>query len=268
LQRQIGAQLGVLNDALAMPPEERDEKATRELQAAIDTLRQQRTVARRNIERRFPEYADLIDPKSLTLDELRKALRPDEALVSFYLGNFNSFVWVVPKQGPIAFAANRIGAKAIEQKVRELRKALEPEASTIADIPPFDLKLANELYALLLQPVDQAWKPAKHLIVVTNGALGLLPLSLLPTATFELKPDVEPLFANYREIPWLARTHAVTMIPSTAALRTLRQLPAASAKRDRFIGFGDPYFNAEQAAESGQQTAVVQLVDATMRGLP
>ena len=50
----------------------------------------------------------------------------------------------------------------------------------ISDIPPFDLKLASELYSLLLQPVESGWKPAKSLIVVTNGALGLLPLSLLP----------------------------------------------------------------------------------------
>ncbi len=268
LQKQIGAQLGVLNNALAMAPEEREEQAVRELQVSIDKLRAERAAARRNIQRRFPEYANLVDPKPPTVDELRAALGPDEALVSLYLGAFNSFIWVVPKQGPVAFAAQRISAKAIEEKVRELRKALEPEASTIADIPQFDLKLAYELYTLLLQPVEPAWKPAKHLVVVTNGALGLLPLSLLPTAAFEPKANLEPAFANYRDVPWLARTHAVTMVPSTAALRTLRQLPAGSTKREKFIGFGDPYFNTEQASESGQPEQVVQVADATMRGLP
>jgi hypothetical protein len=162
-----------------------------------------------------------------------------------------------------------MGAKGIDNKVRQLHKALEPEASTIADIPKFDLKLAYELYSLLLRPVEQAWRPAKHLIVVTNGALGLLPLSLPPTAPFELKADEnsELPFANYREVPWLARTHAVTMISSTAALRTLRQLPAASAKRDKFIGFGDPLFNSEQAAQNSQPEGVVQVADTGMRGL-
>ena len=116
--------------------------------------------------------------------------------------------------------------------------------------------------------MEPAWKPAKHLVVVTNGALGLLPLSLLPTAAFEPKANLEPAFANYRDVPWLARTHAVTMVPSTAALRTLRQLPAGSTKREKFIGFGDPYFNTEQASESGQPEQVVQVADATMRGLP
>src|SRR5262249_36613255 len=149
-----------------------------------------------------PDYSNLVDPKPPTIDELRAALMPDEAFVSLYFGGFNSFIWVVPKQGPVAFTVQTIGARAIEQKVRELRKALEPEANTIADIPAFDLKVAHELYTLLLQPVEQAWKPAKHLIIVTNGALGLLPLSLLPTAPVELNGNAEPAFANYREVPW------------------------------------------------------------------
>ena len=98
--------------------------------------------------------------------------------------------------------------------------------------------------------MEAGWKPAKHLIVVTPGALGLLPLSLLPTAPADLKADAEPAFSGYRGVPWLARSHAVTVVPSAAALRTLRQLPAASAKRDMLIGFGDPFFNAEQAVET------------------
>ena len=86
--------------------------------------------------------------------------------------------------------------------------------------------------------------------MVTNGALGLLPLSLLPTAPVEIKnegPNEGPMFAGYRSVPWLARTHAVTMVPSAAALRTLRALPPGKATRDKLIGFGDPVFSKEQA---------------------
>ena len=77
--------------------------------------------------------------------------------------------------------------------------------------------------------MESGWKPAKNLIVVTNGALGLLPLSLLPTAPAEVRSDDDPLFAGYRNVPWLARTHAVTMVPSAAALRTLASTAARQA---------------------------------------
>src|SRR5947209_19909821 len=94
----------------------------------------------------------------------------------------------------------------IESKIRKLREALEPQAAMISDIPPFDLKLAYEIYSQLLKPVESGWKPAKNLIVVTNGALGLLPLSLLPTAPAEVAQEDDPLFSGYRNVPWLART--------------------------------------------------------------
>ena len=63
-------------------------------------------------------------------------------------------------------------------------------------------------------------------------------------------PDAQPLFAGYRNVPWLARTHAVTVVPSASALVTLRRLPPGSPARDKLIGFGDPYFNAQEAAEA------------------
>src|SRR5947199_7200143 len=112
----------------------------------------------------------------------------------------------------------------------------------ISDIPSFDLALAYEFYSLLLKSVESGWKPAKNLIVVTNGALGLLPLSLLPTVPSAVPHGEYPLFAEYRRVPWLARTHAVTMVPSSASLRTLRQLPPGKRGRSELVAFGDPLF--------------------------
>jgi hypothetical protein len=88
----------------------------------------------------------------------------------------------VTEGGPVVFAAIKARAGDIETKVRKLREAVEPQAAIISDIPPFDLKLGYELYELLLRPVESGWRSSKSLIVATNGALGLLPLSVLPTA--------------------------------------------------------------------------------------
>jgi len=254
LAKQINAQLGALNNALSLPSEQRDETVMRAINAAIGKARGDRDKARAEISRRFPSYGDLVDPKPPTVESVRATLRKDEALLSFYFGRERSFVWAVPKESPVAFAPIGTTAGQLESKVHKLREALEPRAvRTVYDIPPFDLDLAHDLYRLLLEPVEASWKQANSLIVVTNGALGLLPLSLLPTAPTVVTERRDPWFAQYRTVPWLARTHAVTMVPSVAALRTLRQLPKGSDKREPLIGFGDPFFSAEQVAEAERQ---------------
>jgi len=253
--KQINAALGALNNMLSLPSDQRDDQAVRAINAEIEKLRADRKTAHQQISRQFPAYADLVDPKLPSVDAIRAALRPGEALLSFYFGQDASFVWAVPKDGAIAFAAVPLTALTLEAKVRTLRQALEPQVTMVSEIPPFDLTLAYGLYEALLKPVEAAWQPAKSLIVVTNGALGELPLSLLPTAPSQVDPAAKPLFAGYRNVPWLARDHSVTVVPSAAALLTLRHLPAGSPGRDKLIGFGDPYFNAQEAAEADAEIA-------------
>jgi CHAT domain-containing protein len=270
LTLQVNALLGTLNNVLALAPSERDEEGVKTLNATIEKLREERNGTRTEIARRFPSYADLVDPKPPSLEGTQEALRPDEALLSFYFGNRASFVWVVRKDGPAAFAPIGITLGNLDTIVRKLREPLEAQPPTWADYPAFDLALAHELYELLLAPLEPAWKPAKSLIVVTNGALGLLPLALLPTAPSALPPQPEELlFAGYRDVPWLARTHAVTTVPSSAALRTLRSLPPASDRREPLIGFGDPFFSLEQArAAEREEPKPTQVAAADTRGLP
>jgi CHAT domain-containing protein len=246
--------------------------------AAIEKLRAERKSARAEINKRFPSYADLVDPKPPSVDDIKAGLRPGEAMLSFYFGENGSFVWAVPKDGAVAFAEVPLKAIDLAAKVHRLRAALEPQIATVAEIPPFDLALAYELYGSLLKPVEAAWQPAKSLIVVTNGALGELPLGLLPTAPAQVDTQAKPLFAGYRDVAWLARTHAVTVVPSASALVTLRHLPPGSSTREKLIGFGDPYFNEAEAAEAEnlQPADTPQVVaandepaaDTITRGLP
>jgi CHAT domain-containing protein len=262
-EKQIGAAVATLNNLLTLAPSERDEKILRATQAEIDALQAARVRTLKEIARKFPDYGALINPPPPNAADLQKYLADDEALLSFYFGRFDSFVWVVRKGNPVQFARIKMTIGDLNDKVTRLREALEPKAAMISDIPPFDLKLASELYDNILKPVESGWKPAKSLIVVTNGALGLLPLSLLPTAPAEIVTDDDPLFSSYKKVPWLARTQAVTMVPSASALETLRKLPPGKASRKDLIGFGDPYFSKEQADEAAaKDDKPVQLASA------
>ena len=266
--KRVNAQLGMLNNVLSLPSNQRGNNAVEALEASIDKLSAERNKDRAEIAKRFPRYADLIAPKAPSVDEIKAVLKPGEALLSFYFGREKGFVWAVPKDGKVAFAAIDLTAEQLQKEVQMLRKALEPQVETVTDIPPFNLKLAYKLYSLLLKPVEAGWKPAKSLIVSTNGALGGLPLSLLPTAPATDNDGDGALFSGYRKVPWLARTHAVSMVPSAAALRTLRQIPPGSNNRVAMIGFGDPIFSKaqEQEEEKAKQTKVAMAT--TTRGMP
>jgi CHAT domain-containing protein len=248
LNKQIGASLGALNNLLSLPPDGQRDENVKAASAVVADLREKHAAAIREIDKRFPAYASLINPKAPSLADVKAALRPGEAMLSFYFGQTGAFVWAIPRDGSVSFARIPLSAHDIQAKVDDLRKALEPDASTIGEIPPFNIGEAYELYAALLAPVESGWKNAGNLVVVTNGALGELPLGLLPTANVQVDLQAKPLFAGYRQTPWLARSHSVTVVPSAGAFMTLRSLSPASPNRENLVGFGDPYFSRDQAA--------------------
>ena len=268
-EKAIAAELGNLNNQLALPPAERDDKALHALQTEITKLRNARAAARREISVKFPNYTEMVSIRPSTIEEVRAVLKPNEAFLSVYFGRRSSFVWALSKTGPVAFTMVQGGAKAFDEKVAKLRKALDPQAESASDIPAFDLQAAHQLYNELLKPVEAGWKSAKDIILVTNGALGMLPLGVLPTEPPGPLADVSVPFDGYRKVAWLSRTHAVTMVPSAAALRTLRGLKPGSPQRELMVGFGDPYFSAEQASKAGEPAAH-QLASAasSSRGAP
>jgi CHAT domain-containing protein len=270
VEKQVGAAVATLNKLLTLPTSERDDKVVASTQAEIVRLQATRSQSLKDIAKRFPTYGDLVNPPLPSPADLQKQLSGEEALLSFYFGRFDSFVWVLRKDGPVQFVRIDMKLGDINAKVTKLREALEPNAPMISDIPAFDLTLAYALYAALLKPTEASWKPAKNLIVVTNGALGLLPLSLLPTEPSTIDPNDEPLFSSYRKVRWLARTHAVTLVPSISALLALRKLPVGASSRQQIIGFGDPIFSKEQADEATKVDKPIEIADASnvTRGVP
>jgi CHAT domain-containing protein len=215
----------------------------------VDALTAERAKLKRDIERRFPDYAELVDPKPVTVASVQAALRGQETLISIYAGEDMAFVWAVPKSGKPRLSAVPIGLGQLASTVESLRRALNPQATNSAEIPRFDVAAAAKLYEGLLKPVEPAWKgSSQHLLVVPHGPLGQLPFGLLPTSVAALSSDSLP-FGGYRRIPWLIREAALTQLPSVSSLTSLRRAPAPRGERRMYMGIGDPFFSREQAAE-------------------
>ena len=248
--QELTVDLEALVTLSAAPPDQINTSLQRQLRERVEKLRAARLVLAKEIRSRFPEFAEIVNPGGATVADIQAVMRPGEALVATYLGEDRAYVWAVPHRGAVTFHTIDRGRDDIAFVVSFIRGALDAKARSLGDIPRFDLKIAHELYRSILQPVERGWRDARSLYVVAHGPLGQLPFSLLPTEPPHPSDDKELLFDRYRSVPWLARTHAVTVLPSAASLVMLRSTPEGSAARRAFAGFGDPWFRAEHAVQA------------------
>jgi len=70
--------------------------------------------------------------------------------------------------------------------------------------------------------------------------------SLLPS------PRGDKQLSDYRNVEWLAKQQAVTILPSVASLGALRGLAKANAGAKPLIGYANPVFNQETSQTNGQ----------------
>jgi CHAT domain-containing protein len=265
LQRRINTLSELLTGLRSASPDQQLPAVQSKIRSDIEVFKSQRESLKKEIEKKFPEYAELVEPKPASIERTQRLLKADEVLVSWYFAENVGYVWAISKQGAPQFSQLAIGRKQMAKQVAQLRKALDPGVSTIDEIPPFDVALAFKLYQEILAPVEAGFKGKKVMLVVPHAELGQLPISLLVTqATAQPAKGGAIAFAGYKSVPWLTRDIAVAQIPSVTALTALRSLPEGNPNRKNFIGFGDPYFSGAQE-KSAQKSAGTQLAT---RGIP
>jgi hypothetical protein len=160
----------------------------------------------------FPAYGELSIPKPLAAEAAQALLAPDEAMLVYLAADDATWLWVL-RRDRIAFHKIGIGAKALAHQVSVLRGALDPSRNT--DFAPFPAKDAYALYQKLLGPALPLFDDSHHLIVVPDGALESLPLGVLVTNPPE-RDSQSP--ADHRNIAWLARDYAITILPAANSL--------------------------------------------------
>ena len=207
------------------------------------------------LEKEFPDYAALSNPKPVKFEEAQRLLGPDEALAFFLTGDKESYVFILTT-GSFDWRIIPGGRDDFRNKVATFRRGLDVDATN-----RFDLNFANQLFDLLLGPVDTLIKDKSHLIVVASGPLTALPFHLLLTEKPALPtpPTRRALSAAdgqaYRDAAWLIKRQAITVEPSVASLKVLRSLARKNEAVRPMIGFGDPVFNTGAAPGGDRRTA-------------
>ena len=246
-QRQIQTLTELQASLAAAPSNQQLPGIQAKLKGDVDKLKDQRDDLRKEIARKFPDYADLVDPKPVTVDRVAKMLQPGEVLVNWYLGDWGSYIWVINKNGLENSSSLSITRSQVASDVAKLRKSLDPNVSSVDEIPPYDLTVANNLYNKLIGPVKSSLDGQKIVLAVPHAELGQLPIAVLTTKSFAQPGKGSQNFAGYKNAPWLVRDYAILQLPSVTALAALRAAPRVSNNAGTFIGFGDPYFSPDQA---------------------
>lgn len=232
----------------------------------ISNARSERDSVKKDIENKYPEYFDLVEPKPITIEKTAKILNQNEVLVTWYFGERQSFVWAIHQNGLSNFANINLTKKDISRDVKILRKALDPGVSSVEDIPPFDVILSNKLYSQIIKPIEQSLSGKNLLISVPHESLAQIPISVLLTEKINQPPKGSAALKDYQNAPWLIRKIAISQLPSVNALAALRGAKIERNDAQSFIAFADPYFSKAQANNVLAKIETAQVVNT--RGKP
>ena len=252
-QREIGTLSDGLGNLLARGRVASMDEVVTRIRNDLETLRRDQARVRQDIERRFPDYASLIEPKAPGIAEVQRLLRPGEVLLSLLTGTSQSYVWAIPREGQAQFAVVPVSAKQAARQVSRLRHLLDPTSvEESRRIPAYDFETAYALYKQFVGPVAAGLEGAKSLMVVAHGELTQLPFAALVSEPFS-SPATAPNFEGYADAPWLAKRFAVSQLPSATSLVALRREAKANRPERAFVAFGDPVFSRDPAKPAKQR---------------
>jgi CHAT domain-containing protein len=162
--------------------------------------------------------AALLGGRGIAVTDLRRALRPGEALLEYLVTPHRLVIFVVTRQR-VSHLTVDVSREALTNRVRLARSLLgQPNADDGSAI------LLRGLHESLVAPLERAGllTGVRRLIVVPHAVLSYLPFAAL----VERKSGLA-----------LVERYAILNLPSAAALAALRSAPARSAENETTIGF-------------------------------
>lgn len=232
------------------------EELLRKRLAEISTERER---IQSTLSQKLPDYVALSKPQPLTVGETQKLLADDEAVVALSIEENNGYAWVVTRTDAF-WTEVPAKAKDLNAQVAELRQSLRFRDEKNKDIDlPFNSALSHKIYQQILGPIADKIADKKRLSIVANGALTSIPFGLLVTK--------DPSGKKPKDVDWLIKSHAITVIPSIYSLKTMRAQAGTSTAPKPMIAFADPVFSkAAQARAKSQQKVAMRSMTSLYQG--
>jgi len=242
---------GLLTKEVSKPEKQRNEELIKSLKDQLSKTEKTLTDLEKEIESKYPRYADLKKPKSLTAEELQGILKPGETVVSYAVGKDKLAAFVIGKK---SFKLIEIGTsrEELSKLVRRFRRGLE-DVSEVKDLEKFKPEVAYELYQKIFSPLISELKGVTKLYLSADDILYTLPFEALVDKEINEKVFHEArerggvYLSEYNTLHYLIDTYTITYLPSASVLRSLRKFekPGYGKWSKPLIAFADPIFGPE-----------------------
>jgi len=215
------------------------------LQVAIDAILTEVDAVEADIRRQDTRFAAFSSPKPVGPEEISNWLEPGTMLLEYSLGEDRSFLWTIEAGQIHAYILP--GQKEIEDRARQVYE----EMSTVEAGNSRRGKAAEDLSRILLGPIWSEAARLGRLVVVPDGALGVLPFAALPV------PDPGRSWKAPGTLKPLLERLEVVYIPSATTLAVQRQRLERRVRASKWAAvLADPVFTADDSRLAHRSAAL------------
>ncbi len=183
-----------------------------------------------------PVYSSVHYPQPMTLDVLRKTLKPNETLVQYVVTPEKIFAFIVSQaKERFKIVPLKITVEEFGDRVGQLKKLLRDSEANQKTLN----RIALILYRGIFRPLEEHLCESNDIIIVPDGGLALIPFESLIVERPYSKDSPKYLLEKYK----------ISYIQSASVLKMVRDHYRRPSKTNRFIGFGDPVYDYENFSQ-------------------
>jgi len=182
-----------------------DRETVKKLSAEVDSMTAEYDRLQAGIRARSPHYADLTQPQTVSLSEVRTSILDESTrLLAYTLGAERSFVWSVTREGHRVYVLPPRAR--IEEIARQAHRFLRSPGGSAGEAA------VSSLSRILLDPIEGLFEKPR-LLIVADGALSYVPFGALT-----LPDDDAPLITRLE----IVRLPSVSIVPNLRSQRSKR----------------------------------------------
>lgn len=225
--------------------EKQDEESIKKWESLVFDLKEQSTKLKNQINNDYPEYYKIKynSQASSVRDVQRKLLNNKTAMISYFIGEKQVFIFTITKKGIEITTLDKTDN--LTDWVENMRLCLQRD-SRIANLHEVYYQTAFQLYQIFLAPaLKDLPKGINRLIIIPDDQLNFIPFETLLTTN----PNLSSPRYELKKVPYLIRDYQMTYGYSATLL--IEGLEKRKAKNLKSFGGFVPNFQQGNSIQRG-----------------